>query len=148
MRNRLHMALINTSQTHKKRARQEFQNLDLSEGQPKVLEYLYDNEGCLQKELAAECNVEPATMTVLLKNMLGKGLIKKNTIYVSGGKRAFGIYLTELGLEKAAKLFDIIEELERISYKDFTEEEKDTLIELLYRISDNLKKSSEENIQL
>ena len=138
MSNRLHSALITTSLIHKKRARQEFQKLDLSEGHPKVLAYLYRHEGCLQKDLAGKCGVEPATMTVLLQNMVSKGLILKDAVHVSGGKRAFGIYLTDLGREKAIKSFEIIDELEKISYKGFTEEEKNTLVELLQRISDNL----------
>jgi DNA-binding MarR family transcriptional regulator len=140
MDSRLHIALINTSLTHKKRARQEFQKADLSEGQPKVLEYLYNHEGCLQKELATECYVEPATMTVLLQNMVNKGLIEKKVAYVSGGKRAFGIYLTELGRQKAIKSYEIVNDLEKISYKGFTEDEKSTLLKLLQRISDNLNK--------
>ena len=91
----LHEALIGCYTAHKRYCVQQFQNLNLTTGQPKVLYILLNNEGYLQKELAQRCHVEPATMTSLLNNMIKKGLIYKNIVYVSGGKRAYAIYLTK-----------------------------------------------------
>jgi DNA-binding MarR family transcriptional regulator len=139
-RKMLHHALIDTSGAHYKRSYPQFQKLDLSPGQPKVLSYLNANEGCPQKELAEQCRVEPATMTVLLRSMELKGLIRKQAVYVSGGKRAFGIYLTERGMELALLVDKIIDDLQKISFKGFTPEEEDKLIELLQRVTDNLTK--------
>jgi MarR family transcriptional regulator, organic hydroperoxide resistance regulator len=138
MSNGLYMALICAFVAHKMRSRQQFQTLDLSEGQPKVLSDLYAHEGCLQKDLAEVCRVKPATMTVLLQNMVIKGLIQKKAVHVSGGKRAYGIYLTDLGREKAIKSIEIVNATDEASCKGFTEDEKNTLIELLQRVADNL----------
>ncbi len=138
MRTRLHVALIGTTSLQRKTSRQEFQDLDLSDGQPKILAYLISDEGCLQKDLAKRCHVEPATMTALLRKMEQKGLISKNIVYVSGGKRAFGISLTDTGREKAYQSLKVVDKIEEISYRGFTEEEKDTLIALLLRVSNNL----------
>lgn len=33
----------------------------LTIGQPKILDYLKDNDGALQKDIAAACHIEPAT---------------------------------------------------------------------------------------
>ena len=76
---------------------QEFQKLNITTGQPKVLSILSQKEGYLQKDLAERCHVEPATMTSILKKMEEKELIYKKSESVSGGKRAYAIYLTEQG---------------------------------------------------
>jgi DNA-binding MarR family transcriptional regulator len=138
MSGKLLPALLNASAAHKKRTRQVFQNMDLSEGQPKVLAHLYTHEGCTQKQLAEQCHVEPATITALLRNMAAKNLIQKKTLHVSGGKRALGISLTDFGREMAAKAIDVIDEMETISFMGFSEDEKDLLIGFLQRIADNL----------
>lgn len=52
------------------------------------MEALSEKEGYLQKDLAARCHVEPATMTIILTNMEKMGYIRRETAHVSGGKRA------------------------------------------------------------
>jgi DNA-binding MarR family transcriptional regulator len=112
--------------------------LDLSPGQPKVLSSLRFQEGHLQKELAALCHVEPATMVVLLSNMEKRGMIRKEVDHVSGGKRAFRIYLTEEGRRLADRVDQIVEGIEEKGFAGFSEEEKDQLITLLGRMTENL----------
>lgn len=136
---RLHTALIGSYYAHKKRSFSEFKKLNLTTGQPKVLSILLENEGYLQKDLAKRCLVEPATMTYILGNMEKAGLIYKETVYVSGGKRANAIYLTEKGREMAVKVNIIVDEIELISFKDFDNTEKQLLINLLNRMQSNLE---------
>ncbi|NLJ96588.1 MAG: MarR family transcriptional regulator [Clostridiales bacterium] len=135
----LHLALINSYMTHKKRSFQCFQDLDLTTGQPKVLTVLNKDEGYLQKDLAKRCHVEPATMTSLLNNMEKKNLIYKEPVYVSGGKRANSVYLTEKGRQLANKVIEIVNNIEEISFKNFNDDEKYTLINLLNRVTTNLE---------
>lgn len=137
---RLHTALIGGSAAHKKYSMQEFQKLNLTTGQPKVLSILFQNEGYLQKELALRCHVEPATITSILGNMKDKGLIYKKPEFVSGGKRAYAIYLTEEGRNLAGKVNKIVDDVESISFLGFQEYEKQLLIDLLNRIQFNLEK--------
>ena len=136
---RLHVALINSYSAHKKRSFQKFQKLDLTTGQPKILSILYREEGYLQKDLAKRAHVEPATMTSLLNNMEKKGLIYKEVAYVSGGKRANAVYLTEKGREISIKVNKIVDDMEEISYQGFSDTEKELLINLLDRIQSNLQ---------
>lgn len=137
--NRLHTELINAYTAHKKRSFAEFQKLNLKAGQPKVLSILFQNEGHLQKDLAQRCHVEQATMTSLLSNMERDGLIRKDTVYVSGGKRAYAIYLTDKGRDMAEKVNKIVDEMEELSLKGFDDTEKEILINLLNRVQANLK---------
>ncbi len=138
MREQLIVALIKASATHQKSCGIEFRKLELSPGQPKVLSRLRYKEGYLQKELAALCHVEPATMVVLLSNMEKRGMIRKEVDHVSGGKRAFRIYLTEEGKRLAEQVDTVVSEIERRSFEGFTEEEKNQLITLLDRMTENL----------
>ena len=136
---RLHTALISCYHAHKKHSFAEFQKLNLSTGQPKVLSILFHNEGYLQKDLAERCHVEPATMTSLLGKLEKDGLIYKKAVYVSGSKRANAIYLTEKGRDLAIKINLIVDEVENRSFKNFTETEKQLLISFLNRIRYNLQ---------
>lgn len=137
--NKLHIALIGASSAHKKRSMHEFQKLDLSTGQPKVLSVLHKKEGYLQKELAARCHVEPATMTSILNNMSDKDLIYRKQVSVSGGKRAYSIFLTEKGHKMALKVNEIVDQVEDISYHGFSEEEQELFISFLKRVETNLE---------
>ncbi|MDD4112661.1 MAG: MarR family transcriptional regulator [Herbinix sp.] len=136
---RLHMALISTYSLHKKSSFQEFQKLDLTTGQPKVLSILSQKEGYLQKDLAKRAHVEPATMTSVLNNMIKKGLVYKEPTYVSGGKRANAIYLTEKGRDISIQVNKIVDDMEELSFQGFSDKEKQLLINLLDRIISNLK---------
>ncbi len=138
MTNRLHVALINASASHRKRSRQKFAEIGLTTGQPKVLSFLYNYNDVLQKNLAKMCKVEPATMTVILRNMEQSGLIYKESTIVSAGKHAFYIRLTEEGYKKAEEVEHIVEIMEEESFKNFSEDDKNTLIKLLGKMSDNL----------
>lgn len=142
---RLHLELIRASYLHKRACRQAFQELSLSEGQPKVLSTLMKKEGYLQKDLAKMCRVEPATMTSLLKKMTANRLIIKESVHVSGGKRAYGIYLSDEGRAKGKRIEEIVDTLEEVSFKGFSEEEKEQLLSYLGRVSENLSAYSEEN---
>lgn len=135
----LHTALIASSSLHKKRSRQEFQTLNLSDGQPKILSVLYEQEGYLQKELAVRCHIEPATLTSVLNNMLQKDLVYKDIRYVSGGKRAYAIFLTDKGRIMAQHVNTIVENIEEKSFRGFSESEKTLLLQLLSRIVSNLE---------
>ena len=132
-------ALVQTYNAHRRMTRTATQGENLSDGYPKVLMNLSQNSGCLQKELAEACRVEPATMTVLLRGMQNKGLIRKEETHVSGGKRALRIYLTEEGQIMADKTVRIFEETNAKALEGFSEEELVTLCALLNRVVQNLK---------
>lgn len=139
MKDKVFMALMEAQNAHWEQARKAFQNLNLTEAQPKVLYILRVMEGCVQKELAKVCEIKPSTMTVLLERMEKAGYIKKEETKVSGGKRAYRIYFTEIGKKLSDKIDVIIEDLELKSMQGFSEKEKEQFFSLLNRISNNLK---------
>lgn len=141
MENRFHRLLICASAAHKKYCRQRFQELDLTEGQPKVLSVLSATENCLQKDLAEACRVEPATMTSLITKMEARGLIFREREMVSGGKRAYRIRLTEEGRMLAAKVKEIIHAAEQQCFDGFNPEEKEVFLEQFAMLAANLEKN-------
>ena len=139
MRETLIKSLTEAAAAHKKSCWVEFRKLDLSPGQPKVLARLRIQEGYLQKELAELCHVEPATMAVLLANMEKKELIRKEIAHVSGGKRAYRIYLTETGKELAEQVDAAVSLVEGKCFEGFSLEEKEQFTALLDRMTENLQ---------
>lgn len=135
----LHIALIRTQSSHMRKCRSKFQELDLSDGQPKILSFLLNNDGILQKELAQKCGVSAATITSLLQNMQAKELITKEEIHISGGKRGYQIFLTAYGRELAHQVCEIMNTIEEKCYIGFSEDEKKMLLQYLDRIVNNLE---------
>lgn len=139
MHDKIFLALLETSSAHSELSRSEFSKLMLTDGQPKILYILRRQDGYVQKELAEICGIKPSTLTVLLSKMEKINLIKKEKDIVSGGKRAFKIYLTDKGKDIANKVENIVEKMEERSFKGFSPDEKKQLLEMLGKISDNLK---------
>lgn len=139
MERKIFLSLMSAYSAHSKKCNSYFQTLDLTTGQPKVLYVLYGQQGLLQKDLAKICKVEPPSMTVLLRNMEKKDLVRREKVLVSGGKRAFRVYLTEKGRELSEKVICHVEKLEEICFQGFTEKERDLLLDMLDRITENLQ---------
>lgn len=138
MNKKFHKLLIGTQIAHYKKSSSQFSALGLSSGQPKVLEKLKQLESCTQKDLAKACEVEPATITSILPSMERNDLIKREAIVYEAGKRAISVSLTEKGRAIEGEVARIFDEVEELSFKGFTEEEKETFLSLLERIHRNI----------
>lgn len=144
MREILFLSMRDTQNTHWMRSKKGFQELELSDGQPKVLYILRFNEGVVQKDLAAICDVKPSSMTLLLDGLEQKGLIERVKTIIPSGKRAYQIFLTPKGKEIADKVFYLMEDIEEECFVGISEEERQQLFDLLRRVRENLHKSCEE----
>lgn len=110
---------------------------DLTKGQPKILEYLYSNDGAVQKDIAKSCFIEPATVTNLLYRMEKKDLIYRRVD--ENNRRYLYVYLTEKGKAEASNVMKAFDILEDIALKNLDEQEIDTLISLLDKVNQTLK---------
>ncbi|MBO5354162.1 MAG: MarR family transcriptional regulator [Lachnospiraceae bacterium] len=135
------LTLMDTQKAHWNRSRKGFQELDLSDGQPKTLYILRVMDGCVQKELAKACDIKPSSMTVMLDGLERKGYVRREETRVSGGKRAFRVFLTKEGREMAERVFQLMETIEEECFQGISEEEKQQLFALLRRVRENLNKS-------
>jgi len=108
----------------------------LSPGQPKILSYLIHHDGCLQKELASSCDIEPATVSKVLTGMEEAGLIQRRCSCQD--KRAVTVMITEKGRAASECMHQHFEELDEQQLKGFSEEEADQLKDYLTRIYHNM----------
>lgn len=111
---------------------------ELSTGQPKILEYLRDHDGAIQKDIAMACAVEPATATSLLSRMEKNELIERRS--KDGDRRYTCVYLTEKGREKAELSVKALHDVEKTALHGFSDEEKERFISYLRRVNGNLKR--------
>lgn len=108
----------------------------LSPGQPKLLHYLRERDHCLQKELAAACGIEPATVSKMLSAMEEAGLIRRDG--VEGDRRAVAVSITPKGEQISRRMGGHFASLRQQALKGFTPEEEDELRAYLRRMYQNL----------
>lgn len=138
MEKKFHKLFIGTHNLHYKKSTSRFAAIGLSPGQPKILETLKVLDGCTQKELAKACDVEPATITSILPSMEKNDLIKRETIIYEVSKRALSVSLTDKGKVMEGKVNNIFDEIEELSFKGFSDEEKENFLTMLERIYSNI----------
>ncbi|HAX73606.1 MAG TPA: MarR family transcriptional regulator [Firmicutes bacterium] len=133
----LHGAVMAYMKIQNKVARDEFNKMNLTEGKPKILDFLLVNSGCSQKDISKNCHIEPATVTSILSSMEVEGLITRERNVKD--KRVINVFLTENGKstqEEVEKTFNRIDEW---CFEGFSNEEKTQVIAYLNRMEANLK---------
>lgn len=112
---------------------------ELSTGQPKVLAYLKSHEGYCQKEIAAACQLEPGSLTVLLNRMEKQGMIERRT--EGNNRRSRHIYLSEYGRTLAALVVDRFYEVEEMAFAGISAEDRAAFARVSAEIIGNLKRN-------
>lgn len=137
MEKSLHYLLMADHFIFQKMLFSEIKDTGLTIGQPKILDYLRDHDGTVQKDIAAACHIEQASLTSVLNGMEKKGLIERKMC--SEDRRAFYVFLTEKGHELAGRIDSEFKDIEKTALKGFTCGEKKLLNDLLSRINENIK---------
>lgn len=122
---------------HFTRFHQTLSNFGLGKGQPPILKYLSENNGCKQSEIAQRERVSAATTTVMLQTMEKNGLIERKSD--EKDLRIMRVYITPKGLEIQKQCDEAIENMEKEIYEEFTEEELKTFKYLLSKQRNRLK---------
>lgn len=132
-----HKLMMENNTMYTKKVFDNVADRKLSKGQPKILEYLYKNDGAVQKDIAKSCFIEQATVTSILARMEKNELIIRK---VDPDNRRFQfVYLTEKGKVEAKFVIESFAKLENNALKDFTDEEKMQFVNFLNRVNKNLK---------
>ena len=134
MENSLHHLLMLNHPAFRKRIFSALKTEGLTSGQPKVLEYLAEHDGAMQKDIPAACKIEPATMTSLLCGMEKKELITRS----APDRRSLSVYLTEKGRMLIPLIKEEFSRIEDRATCGFSDEERKLLISLLSRMRENL----------
>lgn len=113
----------------------------ITRSQPWILDYLSENDGCIQRELADRSHFDPASITAALVGMEEQGLVRRES--VKGDRRALRVYLTDLGRDKQRYVQRVFTQAEERALEGFSAQEIHALEDYLERIQKNLKKDGE-----
>ena len=114
----------------------------LKPGNQRILFYISNHPGCLQRDIADNCDVDPSTLSTVLSNMESKGYIERRRL--ENNKRANAIYITEEGQRLSDMATEFLLATSDIALKGFSDKEAEELSSYLHRIIDNLKKASKD----
>ncbi len=145
MKKTLHYLLMANHLMFHKALLLRIKDIELTPGQPKVLEYLMYHDGAVQKEIAGFCHIEPATITSVLAGMEKNGLIVRKNL--NGNRRSLYVYLTEKGRLLAGQTGEYFKEIESMALSGFDEKETKLLVSLLTRMNDNMHGKEEMNYE-
>lgn len=110
----------------------------ITRSQPWILDFLAENNGCIQRELADNSHFDPGTISSALMGMEDRGLILRQSD--ASDKRVLRVYLTDLGFEKQAYVQSVFAKIEECALTDFTEREQKQFGDYLKRVYKNLQK--------
>ncbi|MDO5547844.1 MAG: MarR family transcriptional regulator [Eubacteriales bacterium] len=136
MQKSYHYFMLMNHTLFQKQAFEQLADTPLSIGQPKVLDFLYEHDGCMQKEIAEGCLLEPASVTSLLSRMEREELIRRTA--KDGDRRSLYVFLTPYGKEMAERVRHAMHEIESRALSGFRPDEQDVLMQFLEKIHSNL----------
>jgi Transcriptional regulators len=137
----LHSLFTKVYQAERKLWGHRLAEIEVTQGQPKMLNYIFENDGCIQKDIAEGTGIEPPSATSILFVMERDGLVSRKQC--ANDKRRSRVYITEKGIEKREKILAISEELTDKVLREFTEEEKTQFFEMLERVLKTAKELGE-----
>lgn len=132
-----HQIMLENQSIYTKHFFEKIQDLKLSHGQPKILEYLLEHEGCMQKDIARACMIEPPTVTSLLSKMEKDHLIMRKSL--DGNRRSLHIFLTDEGNKKAKIVKDTFIKIDEDILSILSDKEKNQLLNLLKKVNNRLR---------
>ena len=134
----LHHALMGVSMQHRQViSKVMFHGLGVTRGQPKILMYLRGNNGCMQRQMAEDCHMEPASVTGMLQNMEKRALLRREPDETD--KRVQRVYLTEDGEALCARVEQVMLRLDERLLEGFSPEERESLFAGLERLKENMQ---------
>ena len=115
--------------------------IGLHRGQPKMLRFLGENDGCRQKDIADRFFLRAASVSGVLYTLEKQGFIERRQNPRS--RRETLIYLTEQGKDKLVQVHKFYEEINELWFEDFSEDEYEDLMELLGKLQKSLEKQNQ-----
>ena len=106
-------------------------------GQNFILERLWERDGQTPGEIAEAIGVEGPTVVRALQRMAAAGLVVRKKHPTDG--RQIAIHLTPAGARLRARIPRELEQVERRAFAKFSSAERTELLELLERLSANLR---------
>ncbi len=106
-------------------------------GQLNILRYVSDHAGCTQKDIAEHFAVSKAAITKTVKRMIDNGLLERKTN--EQDERKYEVYCTEKGTAIYQQGYRIFQDVERLTFRNFTNEELQQFGSYIDRVMENLE---------
>lgn len=107
-----------------------------------ILDVLSKNDGLSQRQIAEMLHIRPQSASEAIASMEGQGLVEKRTN--ERDKRSSLVYITQEGRQRQIDLRNERIENARRIFEPLTENEKETLLELLNKVASALQENKEE----
>jgi len=121
----------------KRTTEKKFISTGVFQGQHRMLMAISREENMNQAELAEKMNISPAAVTVSLKKLEAEGYITRTTS--KDDNRVNFLTLTEKGKIVVKQSIEIFKQMDDQMFKNFTQEEMNTIQIYLDRIFQNLR---------
>lgn len=116
--------------------RHQLDDKKLYKGDPRLLMFIAQTEGCSQAKIANCLCIKPATLTVMIKRMEAAGLIRRQTD--ENDMRALKVYITEEGKKTAKRTKDVFKKAMQEIYEGLEDEELVEYLRIMEKIQKNL----------
>lgn len=136
-RGEFHRLLARAHHLHVKVASADLAKIGVTQGQPRLLHYLSENDGCIQKDICDRCDLEAATVTNILAAMEKAGAITRESD--PEDRRVLRVYLTAKGRQTASRVLEIFATIEEECFRGFSERDRERTLEYLDRAYANMK---------
>lgn len=117
---------------------------NIGSGQYIFLLSLYRKDGISQEEISDELKIDKATTAKAIKRLEKEGYIKRDIDLKD--KRAYKVYLTQKALDVKPTVYNVLKNWSTILSKNFTEDEKNMVLNLLEKMAENAFRFSKEKM--
>lgn len=138
----LHYLLMKTNAMFTRKILTKVSKINLTPGQPKILDFLLQYKEADQKTIAAYCEIEQTTVGSILLRMEKAGLVQRRQ--KDGNRRSLYVSLTESGREAAEQLMGIFQDVEQEATACLSPQERETLNEILSKICETMQAKTPE----
>lgn len=137
MERTFHMLLYRAFHAQRSYLRPSLTEVGLGSGQPKLLNYLFRQGPCSQKQLASYFEIDPAAVCRMLDSLERNGFIVRDT--VQGDRRTGLVCLTPQGERARDRWQERCREMEAVMLQGFSPEEQTAFADYLSRAYQNLR---------
>lgn len=128
--------LGNVCRTHATKADQMLDQVGIYRGQAFLLMLLSKNDGLTHSEISEHLQISPAAVTKVIKRLEQMDFIQRKPDDVD--ERVSRVFMQEKGRVKINEVHSILKTVDQIMLKDISEEDIQTLRELLLRMQKNM----------
>lgn len=132
----LGVKLVRIAHMHRMLTGGAFQYFGLTPGQPPVLHYLSEHDGCIQRELAEHHHHQAASISAILDSMEEAGLVERRRDETD--KRVWRIYMTDKARKTNRTIERIFDGMDDTMTKGMSPEDRTKLLTMLDTVIQNL----------